>query len=101
MQSAPLRHQTDNGTEFPFTPSPSQSPRQPITRSRTSFASPLAANKQQLSGDKLLALFKGDEELAKKHEMEQKGYGEKREQYVFNSFSPSPPFPLPEARDLH
>ncbi|GAA5842792.1 hypothetical protein JCM11251_001492 [Rhodosporidiobolus azoricus] len=77
MQTAPLRHAADQATEFPFDAAPIQ---RPAVQPRRSLVG--RASSSGMSGDKLLALFKGDEELARKHEQEQKAYGEKREQLV-------------------
>ncbi|GAA5973790.1 hypothetical protein JCM21900_001386 [Sporobolomyces salmonicolor] len=78
MQPAPLRHAFDQATEFPFSDSPS--PSRPATP--TGGASSIAAGHSSMS-----ALFgKGwqgnDEELARHHAEEQKGFGEKRELLV-------------------
>ncbi|GAA5909137.1 hypothetical protein JCM6882_001200 [Rhodosporidiobolus microsporus] len=78
MQSAPLRHAADQANEFPFHDSSAQ---RPAVQPRRSLAG-RAPSSSGASGDKLVALFQGDEELARKHEAEQKAYGEKREQLV-------------------
>ncbi|GAA6004255.1 hypothetical protein JCM10207_002507 [Rhodosporidiobolus poonsookiae] len=78
MQSAPLRHAEDTATEFPFTASSDR----PTVASPRSFVNPRRQSSGLPSNDKLVALFGGNEELARKHEAEQKGYGQKREQLV-------------------
>ncbi|GAA5917836.1 hypothetical protein JCM5296_006616 [Sporobolomyces johnsonii] len=79
MQPAPLRHAFDQATEFPFTDSPSPS------RPATPLGGPSSIGAGHSSS--MSALFgKGwqgnDEELARHHAEEQKGFGEKRELLV-------------------
>ncbi|GAA5989250.1 hypothetical protein JCM11641_003851 [Rhodosporidiobolus odoratus] len=77
MHSSPLRRATEQRNDFPFDPSLTSSRPTPVNSpsSRSRVASPVSA-------DRLVALFKGDVELANRHEAEQKAFGDKREQLV-------------------
>lgn len=92
MHSSPLRRATEQRNDFPFDPSPTSNRPTPVNSpsSRSRVASPVSA-------DRLVALFKGDVELANKHEAEQKAFGDKREQCVASSCSP---YLLPLSEEL-
>lgn len=76
MQSAsvPLRHASEEPQEFPFVASPLQSPK-PMSR-RSSLLNSSTASAQVLFGK---AWQGTEEELQRKHEDEQRAYGNKRE----------------------
>ncbi|BGP26192.1 transmembrane GTPase fzo1 [Rhodotorula toruloides] len=79
MQSAgvPLRLASEEPQEFPFVASPAQSPR-PMSR-RSSLLNSSPASAQMLFGK---AWHGTEEELQRKHEDEQRAYGDKRELLV-------------------
>lgn len=80
MQSAPLRLAAQEPQEFPFTDADTTAVARPAPVSRrTSLLS-----SSSMSSDKLAALFGkawagSDDEIAKRHEAEQKAFAENRE----------------------
>lgn len=80
MQSAPLRLAAQEPPEFPFTDAEAPRPRpSPLASRRSSLLQSPSA-----SSDKLAALFGkawagSDEEIARRHEAEQKAFAENRE----------------------
>ncbi|BGP18104.1 hypothetical protein JCM10213_001417 [Rhodosporidiobolus nylandii] len=80
MSAAPLRHATVQGDEFPFSEAAS-TPTRPRPAPRASIGA-RSASSSPVSADRLVKLFKGDVEMAKRHEDEQRAFGEKREQLV-------------------
>ncbi|GAA6031281.1 hypothetical protein JCM8097_005582 [Rhodosporidiobolus ruineniae] len=82
--TAPLSRSASPATEFPFPSRPSATPRRSSLGPRAHSQSPSSSSAAGagLSADRLVQLFKGDEEQARNHEQEQRAFADKREHLV-------------------